>query len=322
MATNINSYSNGAAGFNALTNEQAEVYQRLLLERLTPELFYMKYGEKNLGMPKNAGDTASWRRWNSLAVATTEITEGVTPDGVSLDVTKVSATVKQYGNWTKFTDKIQLVGLDNTLTEVSELMGENAGESLDIIVRDIIAAGTNVMYAGARVSRVTVAGTDKISPLDILKVRRAMKRAKVKPIKLPSGGTGYLWFIHTDVATDLMQTTEWIEANKYIDNKNIVDGVLGKLYGFYFLEADNAPKFAAAGAAGVDVYGNLIIGKGAYGVPDIEGSAKPEIIVHKAGSAGTSDPLDQFNSVAWKACLTSLILNQLCLIRYECSATV
>lgn len=322
MATTVQTYSNNTAGFNQLSAEQAEVYQRLLLERLTPELFFMNYGEKNMGMPKNAGDTASWRRWNSLAVATTQITEGVTPDGVSLDVTKVSATVKQYGNWTKFTDKIQLVGLDNTLVEVTELMGENAGESLDIIVRDIIAAGTNVQYAGTATSRATVDGTMKITALDILKVRRNLKRSKVKPISLPNGGKGYIAFIHTDVATDLMQTQEWKDVNTYVDTKNRVEGTLGKLYGIYFIEADNAPKFAGAGAAGADVYGTLVIGKGAYGVPDVEGSAKPEIIVHKAGSAGTADPLNQFNTVAWKAVLTALRLNELCLVRYESSASL
>lgn len=322
MTTNINSYSNNNAGFNQLSAEQAEVYQRLLLERLTPELFFMKYGEKNLSMPKNAGDTASWRRWNSLAVATTEITEGVTPDGVSLDVTKVSATVKQYGNWTKFTDKIQLVGLDNTLVEVTELMGENAGESIDIIVRDIIAAGTNVQYPSGATSRITVTNAMKITALDILKIRRNLKRSKVKPITLPNGGKGYIAFIHTDVATDLMQTDEWKKANVENNTEKFADGVLGKLYGIYFIEADNAPKFAGAGAASADVYGTLVIGKGAYGVPDVEGSAKPEIIVHKAGSAGTADPLDQFNTVAWKALLTALRLNELCLVRYECSATL
>lgn len=322
MATTVNSYSNGTAGFNQLTAEQAEVYQRLLLERLTPELFFMKYGEKNMGMPKNAGDTASWRRWNSLAVKTTEITEGVTPDGVSLDVTKVSATVKQYGNWTKFTDKIQLVGLDNTLVEVTELMGENAGESLDIVVRDIIAAGTNVVYPGAATSRATVTSSMKITALDILRIRRNLKRSKVKPITLPGGGKGYVAFIHTDVATDLMQTSEWISQNTYVDTKNRVEGVLGKMYGIYFIEADNAPKFAGAGSTGADVYGTIVIGKGAYGVPDVEGSAKPEIIVHKAGSAGTADPLDQFNTVAWKACLTALRLNELCIVRYESSASL
>ncbi|MFC8561406.1 N4-gp56 family major capsid protein [Peribacillus frigoritolerans] len=322
MPTNINSYSNGSAGFTQLTAEQAEVYQRLLLERLRPELFFMKYGEKNMGMPKNAGDTASWRRWNSLAVATTAVTEGVTPDGISLDVTKISATVKQYGNWTKFTDKIQLVGLDNTLVEVTELMGENAGESLDIVIRDIIAAGTNVVYPGAATTRATVTSAMKITALDILRIRRNLKRNKVKPISVPGGGKGYVAFIHTDVATDLMQTQEWKDQNTYVDTKNREEGVLGKMYGIYFIEADNAPKFAGAGATGADVYGTIVIGKGAYGVPDVEGSAKPEIIVHKAGSAGTADPMNQFNTVAWKACLTALRLNELCIARYECSASL
>lgn len=314
----INSVVNAGAGFTQIPEVNAEFYNKRLLDRLLPELFFMKYGELYMGIPKKAGDTASWRRWNSLAVATTALTEGVTPDNVALDVTKVSATVKQYGNWTKFTDLIDMVGLDPVLTEISELMGENAGESLDTIVRDIIAAGTNVMYANGVLSRVTVAA--KITAADILKIRRTLKRAKVKPIKTPMG-TGYLAFIHTDVATDLMQTTEWLEANKYVDTKNWVEGTLGKLYGIYFMEADNAPKWAAAGAAGVDVFGTIVIGKGAYGIPDIAGSSKPEIIIHKAGSAGSADPLDQFNTVAWKACLTALILNQLCLVRYESTAT-
>lgn len=323
MPTNVNSYSNNGAGFNQLTAEQAEFYSRTLLDRLLPELFFAKYAEKNLGIPKHSGDTISWRRWNSLAVKTDAITEGVTPDGVNLDITKVSATVKQYGNWTKFTDKINLVGLDKTLTEVTQLMGENAGESIDIIIRDIIAAGTSIMYAGAPTvtARNAVGATHKISISDVLKVRRQLKRNKVKKIQTPMG-QGYIWFIHTDVATDLMQTDEWKRVNEHVDTKNWVEGVIGKMYGIYFIEADNAPKYAGAGATGTDVYGNIIIGKGAYGIPDVEGSAKPEIIIHEAGSAGTADPMNQFNTVAWKALFTTIILNQLCLIRYECAATV
>jgi N4-gp56 family major capsid protein len=322
MATNTSSLTNASAGFTTIPQVNAEVYNRVCLERLTPELFFAKYGEKGLGAPKRAGDTQSWRRWNSLAVKTTEITDGVTPDGVNPTVTKISATVKQYGNWSKFTDYIDLVGLDDTIVNMSEIMGENAGESIDTIVRDIMAAGTNVMYAGGKASRVLTAATDKITAIEILKVRRALKRAKVKPITLPDGSKGYLWFIHTDVATDLMQTTEWKDQNTYVDTKNRAEGILGKMYGIYFLEADNAPKFAGAGEAGCDIYGNLIIGKGAYGVPDIAGSQKPEIIVHKAGESGINDPLNQFNTIGWKACLTALILQQLALVRYECSATV
>jgi N4-gp56 family major capsid protein len=320
MPTSVQGY-NATASVNALTAEQAEFYNRTMLERLLPELFFMKYGEKK-NIPKHNGAVTSFRRLNSLAVSTTEITEGVTPDGVNLDIAKVSATVKEYGNWTKISEFINMVGLDPLLTEASELMGENAGESMDIVVRDVIAAGTNVLYAAGRASRVTVANTDKITALDILKARRTLKRNKVKPISLPGGGKGFLAFIHTDVATDLMQTAEWKDQNTYVDTKNREDGVLGKMYGIYFLEADNAPKYAGAGATGADVYGTIIIGKGAYGVPDVEGSSKPEIIVHKAGSAGTADPLNQFNTVAWKSAFTAVRLQELAILRYESSATV
>lgn len=320
MPTNVQGY-NSTAGVNALTAEQAEFYNRTMLERLKPELFFMKYGEKK-NIPKHNGAVTSFRRLNSLAVSTTSITEGVTPDGVNLDISKISATVSEYGNWTKISEFINMVGLDPLLTEAAELMGENAGESMDIIVRDIISAGTNVLYANGKASRVTVAAADKITAIDILKARRALKRSKVKTIAVPGGGKGYLAFIHTDVATDLMQTQEWKDQNTYVDTKNREEGILGKLYGIYFLEADNAAKFTGEGATAADVYGTVFIGKGAYGVPDVDGSSKPEMIVHKAGSAGTADPLNQFNTIAWKSAFTTVRLQELAILRYESGATV
>lgn len=319
MATNVQGY-NATTGVNGLNSEQAEYYQDAMLERLLPELFFMKYGEKK-NIPKSKGATTSFRRLNSLAVSTTALTEGVTPDGVDLNISKINATVQEYGNWTKISEFINMVGLDPLLTEASQLMGENAGESMDILVRDIVSAGTNVVTVGAKL-RSAIAATDKINALDILRVRRTLKRNKVKKITLPDGSKGYLAFIHTDVATDLMQTQEWKDQNTYVDNKNLADGVLGKMYGIYFLEADNAVKYAGAGSTGADVYGTIFIGKGAYGVPDVEGSSKPEIIVHKAGSGGVADPLNQFNTVAWKSAFTTVRLNELCIVRYECGATV
>jgi N4-gp56 family major capsid protein len=320
MPTNVQGY-NATSGVNALTAEQAEFYQDAMLERLLPELFFMKYGEKK-NIPKNKGALTSFRRLNSLVVSTTAITEGVTPDGVDLNITKLNATVSEYGNWTKISEFINMTGLDPLLTEASQLMGENAGESIDTLVRDVVVAGTNVVYANSKAARTDIAAADKITALDILRVRRTMRRNKVKKIAVPGGGKGYLAFIHTDVATDLMQTAEWKEQNTYVDTKNREEGVLGKMYGIYFLEADNAKKFAGAGNLGADVYGTIFVGKGAYGVPDIEGSSKPEIIVHKAGSAGTADPLNQFNTVAWKCAFTTLRLNELCIVRYESGATV
>ncbi|KAF6592042.1 hypothetical protein H6F38_34890, partial [Paenibacillus sp. EKM208P] len=81
----------------------------------------------------------------------------------------------------KISEFIDLTGLDPLLQETSGLMGENAGESIDVISRDVVAAGTNVFYANGKASRSTLLPADKITALDILKVRRTMKRNKVKP---------------------------------------------------------------------------------------------------------------------------------------------
>lgn len=320
MVTVVQSY-NAGTGANQLTAENATFYQTAMLDRLIAEFIYMKYGEKK-NIPKKHGATAQWRRLNTLAVSTTAVTEGVTPDAVNLDITAITATVQTYGAWTKISEFIDLVGLDPLLTETSELMGENAGESIDTIIRDIIYAGTNVQYANGKASRILTAATDKITALEILKARRTLKRNKVKQVSIPGRGKGWLAFIPTDVATDLMQTDEWIKANVMNDTKNFEDGIIGKLYGVYFIEVDNGVKYTGLGASGADIFATLFLGKGAYGVPDVEGSSKPEIIVHGAGSAGTADPLNQFNTVAWKAVFAAMRINELCMVRLESGATV
>ncbi|GAN11067.1 conserved hypothetical protein [Mucor ambiguus] len=320
MATQVQGY-NPTAGVNALTAEQHTFFQDEMLERLTPELVWTEYGDKK-NIPKRKGASTNFRRLNSLAVSTTELTEGVTPDGVNLDVTAITTTVKQYGNWTKISDLLDMTGYDPILQETVGLMGENAGESINVIARDIISAGTNVFYANGKTARNLIDETDKITALDILKVRRAMKNNHVKTIKLPGGSMGYVALVHPDVALDLMQTPEWKEQNTYVDTKNREEGILGKMYGIYFREVDTGVKFEGAGASGADVYGTIFLGRGAYGIADIGGSVKPDIIVHPAGSAGSADPLNQFNTVAWKCAFTAVRLQELAIVRYESGATV
>jgi N4-gp56 family major capsid protein len=320
MATSVQGY-NATAGVNALTAEQHTYFQDELLERLLPELKWTQFGEKKT-IPNRKGATTSFRRLNSLAVSTTALTEGVTPDGVNLDIVAITATVAEYGSWTKISEFINMTGYDPLLTEASGLMGENAGESIDTIVRDIVAAGTNVIYANGKASRILTAATDKITAADILKVRRTMKNNRVKEIKLPGGGSGFVALVHPFVAMDLMQTQEWKDQNTYVDTKNREEGILGKIYGIYFMEVDNGVKFTGAGASSADIYGTIFLGRGAYGLPDIGGSMKPEIIVHPAGSAGSADPLNQFNTIAWKCAFTAVRLQELAIIRYESGASV
>ena len=324
---NIYTYGNNTTGFSQLSDTNGEFYNRTLIEALRPELHFMKFGVKK-PMPKNSGATVSFRKIERFAETPTAIVEGVIPESATINVTKVNAVVANYGNYTKTTDFLDKTGLCATTTELAEEMGKNAGETMDIVVRDVLAAGSNVLYAGGKANRNAVAATDKISYDDLLKIRRAMVKNHVKKINV-GGKMRYVAFIHPDVALDLMNLEEYKNANTYVDNSGLVDGEIKDLAGFAFIETPNAPVFTGEGAqsgsgqtaTSTDVYGIIFIGDKAYGIPDIDGGSKPEIIIHYAGEAGVSDPINQFNSVGWKALFTAVRLNEMAILRYECAAT-
>lgn len=317
MATNVQTYAQTGTGYNALTAEQAEFYQRVMLEALYDSVVFMKYGKKQ-NIPKNAGATTSWRRLEMPTLSTTAIVEGTTPDALDLTINKINATVKQYGAWTKVSDFLELTGLDPIITETSKMFGDHAGLSMDKVVRDVIAAGTNVLYANGKTARNLVAAGDKISAADIIKMRTIMVKNNVKKIKLPNGQMGFLAFTHPEVVANIMTLPEWKDQNTYVDTKNREQGIAGQMYGIYFLEATTAPVFVASGAGtpAIDVYGTLVIGDGAYGIPDVAGSSKPEIIV-KNGENDTSNPLNLYKTIAWKSTFTAVRLQEKAILRYE-----
>jgi N4-gp56 family major capsid protein len=292
MATVTNQTYTNVASQNQLTAENAEYYQKVLLKRLTPELKLFNYGQKGMGIPKHAGDNCSWRKFGNLPLQTTPLVEGVTPDSMNASVSKITAAVKQYGGYIVTTDYLDTVALDPVVQELTELIGENGGQSLETVVRDIVNAGTNVYYANGRTARNLVTATDKITIADILKIRRNFKRNYVKPI-----GDSYICLCHVDVLTDLIQTQEWKDQNTYVSTSNRESGEIGRMYGIKFIEYDFAAKFTGAGATGIDVYSCLFLGRDAFGVVDIEGSQKPEIIVKPLGSSGVGDALNQRASV-------------------------
>lgn len=301
-----------------LTAENKTFYDRTLLSRLLPNLVFYQYGQKR-PLPKNEGKTINFRRYGSLAPATTALTEGVTPAGESLAVSAITATLEQYGSYVTISDVLDLVGIDKNITEASALLGEQGGITIDTVTRDEVAAGTNVLYAGEATARDAVG--EKINGMLIQKAVRNLRRQNVRP--LDDGY--YLCFIHPDIAYDLMTEAGslWQDVSKYNGGEDIRKGEIGKLHGARFIETTQAPVFSGEGGSSADVYATILIGKEAYGVVDIESKSagKPQIIVKPAGSAGTEDPLEQRSTVGWKALFAAKRLQELAIVRIESIAT-
>ena len=289
-------------------NENKTFYNKTLISRLTPQLFFAKYGQKK-PMPKHEGDKVNFRKFESFVdgdgkpVVAGELQEGVTPNGASIEVTKVEATVKQYGNFVTLSDKIDMVGIDPVVAETAAVLGEQAGLTIDTVVRDIVTNGTNWQYAGGGTS---ANATYKLTADEIAKAVRTLKAANAKPIE----GGFYIGIVDPETAYDIRKDPLWEDVSKYNGGKAIMDGEIGKLHGVKFLESTNVKVEG-------NIHSTMIIGKDAYGVVDVENGATPQIIVKEAGSAGTADPLNQRSSVGFKLFFTAARLNEKAMIRIE-----
>ena len=149
-------------GSSDLTPEMKVYYSDYLIDNAKPLLVHDQFGQKH-PIPKNGGKTIEFRKYDPLPKALTPLTEGVTPDGRSLKVTTIEATVLQYGDYVTLSDVLLLTAIDNNLVEATELLGQQAGETLDTVTRDIINAGTNVLYAkGTAQTRPSVSGPQRL----------------------------------------------------------------------------------------------------------------------------------------------------------------
>ena len=297
-----------------LSEEAKTFYDKTLLQRLVPNLVFAKFGQKK-SIKSKSGKTIEFRKFTSLDPATTPLTEGVTPSGKNLGLTAINATLEQYGDFVEISDMLDLVGIDPVLTEASELLGEQASLTIDNIVRDVVCNGTNVQYAGGKSSSDSLTASDVISADEIARAVATLKKANVKRLD----GKYYVGIVDPDIAYDLMKDPLWQDISKYSGGTAIMDGEIGKLHGVRFVESTET---LVKKAGDTNVHCAMIIGRDAYGIPDVEGSAKPENIVKAFGSAGTADPLNQRATSGWKALFTAKRLDENCMVRIECATTL
>ena len=302
-----------------LTAEMKTFYDMTLIDEASANLVHDQFGQKR-PIPKNGGKTIEFRKFAPLAKATDPIVEGVTPEGKSLTVTAVTATVAQYGDYITQSDVLELTSLDNTILEATKLLGKQAGATLDTVVRDAIHEGiTEVFYCpkrgtnGAETEVTSREGLDSSCELTVKVIQQVA--TALRGVNAPTINGKYVAIIHPYVAYDLMRDPEWIDAHKYANPTNLYEGEIGEIAGVRFVQTTEA-KILADG-----VFGTLVFGEGAYGVTEITGGGL-ETIVKQKGSAGTADPLDQRSSVGWKAIKTAEILVEPYMVRVECKSAL
>lgn len=318
LTLNLRLFDGAPANTTTATGMAVEMktfYDRTLIENAEPELVHDQWAQTR-DIPKNGGKTIEFRKYDQLPKALTPLTEGVTPEGREMKVTKLEATVKQYGGFVALSDLLILTAIDNNIVEASELIGSQAGRTLDTISREVMNAGTNVQYAeGQATSRAEITSDMKLTVKAVKMAVRFLKKQNAKRIN------GYFYgIINPDCSFDLTEDEKFVEVVKYKTPEKIYNGEIGAIEGVRFVETTEAKIFAGAGASGIDVYSTLILAANAYATTKIKGGGL-ETIIKQLGSAGTADPLDQRATVGWKALKVTEILSQQYMVRIETAST-
>ncbi len=251
-----------------LSSDMRTYYKDYLCDNANENLVHDQFGQKH-PIPKGNGKTIEFRKYSPLPKATKPLAEGITPDGQELKVSTVSSTVSQYGGWVGIPDMLELTTIDTNMVQATEILGDQAGRTLDTVTREVLNGGTNVMYAPIVKDGVTTPVTArssltadaKLSVDIILRAAAKLKNNLAKPIN-----GSYVGIIHPFVAYDLMRSEEWMDAHKYAAPENLFNGEIGKIGNVRFVESNEAKIFRGADltaesrclTANVPVNGNII----------------------------------------------------------------
>lgn len=322
LFANANTQTTGTPG---LSDEMKTYYEDRLIDYAEPNLVHDQFGDE-YPIPANGGKTIEFRKYDSLAKATTPLTEGVTPDGQALNVSTITATVSQYGGYVTISDMLKMTAIDNNILQALKILGSQAGRTLDTITRDVLAGGTNVIYADGASDRANLKNGSTFHQIKVVDVFKAV--AQLEAMNAPKINGSYVAVIHPYVAFDLMTSPDWVDVHKYADPEAIFNGEIGKLGNVRFVQSTEAKIWSDAtcplkSAADVEhdkpatyygVFSTLIMGANAYGKTSVAGGGLQTIV--KQLGAG-DDPLNQRATVGWKAVKVAERLVEQYMVRIE-----
>ena len=320
-------------------------YEQMAYFALRPQMLYDALCDVEPTHQTQVGTSVQFTIFSDLAPASGTLSESTDVSAVALSDSTVVVTLAEYGNAVISTAKLRGTSMIQVDPVFGEVLGYNAGISIDSVVRSVVAAGTNVWYSagqGATAAQVATAQTNArgglstsspsgslLSAADILTVQKKLRANNVQPF-----GSLYGCVIHPAAAYDLQNetaTTGWRVPHDYSDPTDIWAGELGTFLGFRFIESPRAPVFggvsggqfsggAYSGSGTTTVFATLALGRQAiakaYSVVDGNG-AYPHLI-----DSPVTDHMRRFVGWAWYWLGGYSIFRQASLWRIESAATL
>jgi len=198
-----------------------------------------------------------------MAVATTALSDNniTDPTGVALaDVSRVTVTLKEYGNFTVVSKALREFALDNNLDgNVANLITYNLANSIDYVVRQVLYTTNNNLHVFASTGALSVKTGAQLTTTGLgdtlvntgVLTANAIRYvvAKLRAKNVPTvDGQNYVAFIHPSVAADFRAQTAtngasaiWAAPHSFVDSEGIYAGEIGTFEGVRFIETPRVP---------------------------------------------------------------------------------
>jgi N4-gp56 family major capsid protein len=256
---------------SSLTLSQT-AYDKMAYFALRPELYFDQAADVRSTNQSMNGSAVQFTIVNDLAIAITPLSETTDVSAVSMSDSTITVTLVEYGNAVVTTAKLRGTSYLDIDPMVANVVGYNAGVSLDTIARAGLDSGSQVLYASglgattpqsAVTTRVGVTTSNTIASIDLRVARAILRSANVATF-----GGMYIGYVHPDIVADLQgealtntQSLGWRAPHTYSQPNEIWTGELGSFEGIRFIETPRAPVLQGTGASGINVYATLVVGR-------------------------------------------------------------
>lgn len=232
-----------AAGVGNIGNAVIERYMvKKLLRLADKETVFYKLGNK-VPIPQGESKIITFTRWERIQPPRVRLTEGVTPRGTTLQVSRVSATAEQWGSYCTISDVMEMTVRYQPFQRAVELVGLQAAETLDREIQRVLLAGTNVYYPNAKTARSSLSGSDVLDTPLLRKIRAQLKHNKAPGVSGGDGRKKFIGICDSFVAADLMADTTFIESAKFQNLQPLTSGEMGEWQGIRWQESNFIPVY-------------------------------------------------------------------------------
>ena len=295
-------------GTSGISDSLQTYFDKKLLEQTLKNIVLDQFAYK-APLPSKIGskDVKFFRYPESATTDVESLTEGeamATSKYKQLSLQTVPVSLSQYGQIVGISDLLSAVELFNHMEQATVQNGQDAALKVDEILRDKLGSnvtGKQKRFAGAAAGFTGVTGSDDaMTALDILDASTNLRANNART------SNGYFTAIMApEVARDLMNDDDWLDASKYGDPDQLFRGEVGRYAGTRVVTTTNPFRSDASGtqyaydAAG-GAYSTFVVGDQAYGGVNLAtmSAYAPKMMISQGPDK--SDPLAQLTTVGFK----------------------